>query len=59
MSSNKFLQKRKIDIILICIIIVTIGIGLILDLGFLIGFNLSDHLPKVIIVDNKDIGDIL
>lgn len=59
MSNNKFLQKRKIDIILICIIIVTIGIGLILDLEFLIGFNLTDYLPKVIIVDNKDIGDIL
>ena len=59
MISNKFLQKRKIDIILICIIIVTIGIGLILDLEFLIGFNLTDYLPKVIIVDNKDIGDIL
>ncbi|CEO06889.1 Uncharacterised protein [[Clostridium] sordellii] len=59
MSNNKFSQKRKIDIILICIIIVMLVIGLILDLGFLIGFNLTDYLPKVIIVDNKSISDIL
>lgn len=59
MSNNKFSQKRKIDIILAYIIIGMLVIGLTLDLGFLIGFNLTDYLPKFMMVDNKNIGDIL
>ncbi len=59
MSDNRFLQKRKIDIILTCIVMGMVAIGLILDLGFLAGVNLTDYLPKFMIVNNNNTSDIL